>query len=261
MNVLGDLRYAFRLLGRNRGFAVAAVSVIALAIGATTAVFSVVRGVVLTPLAYHDPQRVVLFRAGLAGYPHQALLNPIELLAIRDRSDLFESVGVINLSEGNFTAPAVMAAATAASISDNFFDTLGVPLLLGRSVAACDVGTTWVNGVDIGYEAWQRHFGGDPQIVGRQIEVNNLAMTVVGVLPPGFALNLGAGVAIPTQIDIFYPRASGYDRDSARSRVAIARLKPGVSLETARDAITTLAARLVSVNPSSYKTGAVRLSI
>jgi predicted permease len=261
MNVLGDLRYAFRLLGRNRGFAVAAVSVIALAIGATTAVFSVVRGVVLTPLAYHDPQRVVLFRAGLAGYPHQALLNPIELLAIRDRSDLFESVGVINLSEGNFTAPAVMAAATAASISDNFFDTLGVPLLLGRSVAARDVGTTWVNGVDIGYEAWQRHFGGDPQIVGRQIEVNNLAMTVVGVLPPGFALNLGAGVAIPTQIDIFYPRASGYDRDSARSRVAIARLKPGVSLETARAAITTLAARLVAENPSSYKTGAVRLSI
>jgi predicted permease len=261
MNVLRDLRYGFRVLGRNRGFAVAAVSVMALGIGATAAVFSVVRGAVLTPLPYRDPNRIVLFRADLAGYPHQALLNPIELFAIRDRSDLFQSVGVINLSEGNFTADDVMAPATAASISDNFFDTLGVPLLLGRSVSARDIGTTWVNGVDISYEAWQRHFHGDPQIVGRQIDVNNLPMTVVGVLPPGFELNLGAGVAIPTRIDIFYPRAVDYDRDPARSRVAIARLKPGVSLATARAAITALAVRLVAESPSSYRTGAVRLSV
>ena len=142
MSIVRDLRYALRLLGRNRGFAIAAIGVVALGIGATTAVFSVVRGVVLTPLPYREPERIVLVRADLAGYEHQALLNPVELLAIRDRSDLFESVGVINLSEGNFTAPDVMAAATAASISDNFLDTLGVSLLLGRSVAARDVGTT-----------------------------------------------------------------------------------------------------------------------
>lgn len=261
MNVLRDLRYGVRILARNRGFAVAAVGVVALGIGASTAVFSVVRGVVLTPLSYREPERIVLVRADLAGYEHQALLNPVELLAIRDRSDLFESVGVINLSEGNFTAPDVMAAATAASISDNFLDTLGVSLLLGRSVAARDVGTTWVNGVDISYEAWQRHFHGDPQVVGRTIEVNNLPMTVVGVLPRGFELNLGAGVAIPARIDIFYPRASGYDRDPARSRIAIARLKSGVSLATAGAAMNTLAAQLIAEHPASYPTGAVRLSV
>src|SRR5262245_49173645 len=165
MNILRDLRYGVRLLGRNRAFAVAAVAVVALGIGATTAVFSVVRGVLLTPLPYRHPNRLVLVRADLPGYRHQALLNPEELFALRDRTDLFESVGVINLSEGNFTNADVMAAATAASVSDNFFDTLGVPMLLGRSVGAGDIGTTWVTGVDISYDAWQRHFHGDSNIV------------------------------------------------------------------------------------------------
>jgi len=261
MNLLRDIRYGLRILGRNRGFAVAAVGVLALGIGATTAVFTVVRGVLLTPLPYRDPQRIVLFRAELPGYHNQALLNPEELFALRDRSDLFDTVAVINASEGNFTNQDVMAEATAASISDNFFEALGVPLLLGRPVSARDIGESWVNGIDISYEAWQRHFHGDPQIVGRQIEVNNLPMTVVGVLPRGFELNLGAAITIPTQIDIFYPRAAIYDRDSARSRVAIARLKPGVSLAAARSAIAALAARLVAEHPSSYRAGAVRLSV
>ncbi len=261
MSLVRDLRYGLRILGRNRAFAVAAVAVVALGIGATTAVFSVVRGVLLTPLPYRDPSRIVLFRADLSGYPRQPLLNPDELFALRERSDLFESVAVINVSEGNFTAPEVMSAATAASVSDNFFETLGVRLMLGRSVNARDIGETWVNGVDIGYEAWQRHFHGDPQIVGRQIEVNNLPMTVVGVLPPGFSVSLGAGVAIPTSVDIFYPRAAGYDRDPARSRVAIARLRPDIEIGTVRAAVSTIAARLVAEHPASYKTGPVRLSV
>jgi len=261
MNLLRDLRYGVRVLRRHRAFAVAAVAIVSLGIGATTAVFPIVRGVLLTPLPYSDPGRIVLFRADLPGYRHQALLNPEELFALRDRSDLFDAVAVINISEGNFTALDVMAAASAASVSDNFFDTLGVPMLLGRAVAVRDIGSTWVNGVDISYEAWQRHFHGDADIVGRPIEINNLPMTVVGVLPRGFELNLGAAVAIPSRIDIWYPRAAGYDHDPARSRVAIARLKNGVTLGSARAAVDAIATRLVAEHPSSYKTGAVRLSV
>src|SRR5262245_29505091 len=149
MHVLRDLRYGLRVLTRNPSFSVAAIAVVALGIGATTAVFSVVRGVLLTPLPYRDPDRLVLFRADLPGYERQAGLAPEELFALRDRRDLFESFAVLNVSEGNFTDPDVMAAAAAASVSDNFFDTLGVPLLLGRTVAAGDVGVTWVNGIDI----------------------------------------------------------------------------------------------------------------
>src|SRR5262245_18178534 len=105
MNLLRDLRYGFRILRRHRRFAVAAVAVVALGIGATTAVFSVVHGVLLTPHPYREPGRIVLFRADLPGYAHQAALNGEELFALRDRVDLFESVAVINESEGNFTAP------------------------------------------------------------------------------------------------------------------------------------------------------------
>src|SRR5262245_33210354 len=100
MTLFRDLRYGVRVLGRNRGFALAAVAVVALGIGATTAVFSVVRAVLLGPLPYRDADRLVLFRADLPGYPRSAELNPEELFALRGRSDLFESFAVINVSEG-----------------------------------------------------------------------------------------------------------------------------------------------------------------
>src|SRR5262249_24707773 len=260
MNVFRDLRHGVRILGRHRRFALAAVSVVALGIGATTAVFSVVRGVLLTPLPYRDPGRIVLFRADLPGYARQAALIAEELFALRDQTDLFGSVSVIIAPEGNFMAADVMAAANAVSINDNFFETLGVPLLLGRSVNRSDVGTEWVTGVDISYEAWQRHFHGDRDIVGRTIEINNLPMTVVGVLPRAFRLPLGAGVAIPTTIDIWYPRAAGYERDPFRGRVVIARVKNGVSIEAVQAAVNTIATQLVAQFPARYKTGAVRLS-
>src|ERR671914_325753 len=105
MRFIRDLRLGARILRRHPSFALSAVSVMALGIGATTAVFSVVRGVLLMPLPYREPNRVVLFRADAPGYVHQAALNREELFALRDRADLFESVAVINESEGNLTSP------------------------------------------------------------------------------------------------------------------------------------------------------------
>ena len=90
MLFLRNLRLGTRLLRRNPSFAVSAIAVMALGIGATTAVFSVVKGVLLTPLPFREPDRVVLFRADAPGYTHQAALNREEFFAVRDRSDLFE---------------------------------------------------------------------------------------------------------------------------------------------------------------------------
>jgi putative ABC transport system permease protein len=233
----------------------------ALGIGATTAVFSIVRGVLLTPLPYREPNRLVLFRADLPGYHHEAALTGTELFALRDRSDLFESVAVINESEGNLTSPEDMEAVTAASISDNFFQTLGVSLILGRSITHQDFGKGFVNGVDISYELWERRFQRDPNIVGRAIEVNNIPMRVAGVLPRDFRLYLGAGVPVPPRVDVFYPRGSGYDTDPFRGQIVIARLGRDVTLGAARTAVDALASRAVAEHPSSYRTGAVRLSL
>jgi putative ABC transport system permease protein len=260
MTLLRDLRYGLRILFNNRSFAAAALAVLALGVGASTAVFSVLRHVLLTPLSYREPNRLVLFRADLPGYMHEPALTADEYVALRARTDLFESVAIINPSEGNLTSPDVMAPVTAASVSDNFFQTLGVTPRLGRTVSRRDIGK-WVDGVDLGFDAWQRYFHGDPAIVGRTIEINNRPMTVAGVLPRGFRLYLGPGVTVATRVDIWYPRAAGYDTDPYRGQVVVARLRSDVTLSTARAGVAALAAQLVAQHPSSYRTGAVRLSL
>jgi putative ABC transport system permease protein len=255
-----DLRIGFRTLRRSPSFAVSAISMMALGIGATTAVFSVLRGVLLTPLPYREPSRLVLFRADVPGYSHQAALNREEFYALRARTDLFESVAVINESEGNLTAPDQMEAVTAASASDNFLRTLGVTPVLGRTVSKNDTGKGFVNAVNLTYELWERRFQSDPQIIGREIEVNNLPMHVAGILPKGFKLYLGPDVIAP-RLDIWYPRPESYDSsDPFRGRIVIARLRGGVTLETARAAVDALATRLLADYPSSYQ-GRLRLSI
>jgi putative ABC transport system permease protein len=260
MLFLRNLRHGLRLLRRNPSFAVSAIAVMALGIGATTAVFSVVKGVLLTPLPYREPGRVVLFRADVPGYVHQAAINREELHGLRDRTDLFESVGVLNESPGSLTSPDHMEPVTAVSASDNFLATLGVTPILGRAVTRKDVAEGFVNAVTISYDLWERRFQRDPEVVGRALEVNNLPMRMVGVLPKGFRLHLGPGVIVPA-IDIWYPRPLSYDDEPFRGRIVIARLKDGVSLETVRAAVATLATRLVAEYPSSYTAGPVRLSV
>lgn len=259
MNLLRDLRYGFRTLLANKSFAAAALAVLALGVGASTAVFSVLRGVMLSPLPYREPHRLVLFRSDLPGYSHEAALTAEEYHALRDRPDVFEAVAVLNPAPANLTSPETMAAVTGASVTDNFFDTLGVRMLLGRAATRRDL-TRAVGAVSLGYEVWQRRFHSDPDIVGRQIEINNRPVTVTGVLPD-FQLYLGPGIPLLPRVDVWTPRTAGYDDDPFRGQIVIARLRQGESLEAARAAVTDVAARLVAGHPASYKTGPVRLSI
>jgi putative ABC transport system permease protein len=256
---LRDLRHGVRILAKNPAFAIAALGVMALGIGASTAVFSVLRGVLLTPLPYREPNRLVLFRVDLPGYAHQPALTSDEFLALREQSDLFDSVDAIVESDGNLTSPDDMAALNAVSISDTFFETIGVPLALGRPVARRDVGN--LRSVNISYELWQRRLQGDPAVLGRHIEINNNPMTIAGVLPRGFKAYFGPGASVPPQVDVWYPRGKGYDDDPFRGQVVVARLKRGVSLDTARAAVDALATNLVAAHPSTYRTGAMRLSL
>ncbi|HEV3139847.1 MAG TPA: ADOP family duplicated permease [Vicinamibacterales bacterium] len=260
MTLFRDIRFGCRLLLRHPTFAAAALAVMALGIAATTSVFTVVRGVLLQPLPYRQPDRLVLFRAELPGYAHQPLLTDEEAAAMRDRTDLFESTTGVYDSEGNLTSPDDMEAVAAASISDNFFETLGVPLALGRSVARTDVGRPFMTAVDISYELWQRQYSGDPRIVGRRIEVNNIPVTVVGVLPRGFRLDLGPGVAVARHVDVWYPRADD-DMGTYRYRVVVARLRNGVARSSAQAAVDALMTRLVAARPASYRTGPARLTL
>jgi predicted permease len=261
MTFLRDLRHGFRLLACNPTFAVASLTVVALGIGATTAVFSVVRAVLLQPLPYREPQRLALVRADGPGVVRQALVTGEELAAIRTRPDIFESIAVINESPGNLTSPGDMEAVTAASPSDNFLETLGMRPTLGRMVSLQDIGPKWVTAVDISYELWQRRWHGDPDIIGKPIEINNIPMTIAGILPAGFSLHLGPNVPITPRLDVWFPRGPGYDEAPTRSQTVIARLRGGVSLEAAQATLEKLTAGVIASHPASYHSGAVRLSL
>src|SRR4029078_6239065 len=138
---------------------------------------------------------------------------------------------------------------------------LGQKPFLGRMVSRHDIGPQWVTAVDISYELWQRRWQGDPDIVGKAIEVNNIHMTMAGVLPPRFVLHLGPNVPIPPQLDVWFPRGPGYDEGPTRSQTVIARLRRGVSLEAAQSAVDSLTASVIAAHPAMYHTGAVRLSL
>ncbi|HMD37481.1 MAG TPA: ABC transporter permease, partial [Vicinamibacterales bacterium] len=257
--MIRDLRFGLRILRRYPSYAFAAIAVMALGVGATTAVFSVLRGVLIVPLPYREPSRLVLFRADLSGVAHQAALTSNEYHALKSRTDLFEQVAAAVETDGNLTTPDDMAALNAVAVSDNFLETLGVQPALGRSLRAGDSGPG--GRVAIAYDIWQRHFNGDTSIVGRPIEINNGALTVAGVLPRGFKAYLGAGVALPIQMDVLFLRGKGYDDDPFRGNVVVARLKRGVAIDVARAALDAIAKNVVRDHPSQYATGPVRLSV
>ena len=252
-----DVKFALRSLRRQPSFACAAIAILVLGVGATTAVFSVLRGVLITPLPYRDPGQLVLLRSQLPGSASAPLLTSIEFAALRAQTDIFESVAAAVESAGDLTAPEHMAPISAAAVSGDFLDSLGVAPLLGRAVQRGDAGRA----INISYEIWQRYFDGDPGIVGRTIEVDNSPVNVVGVLPRGFKAYLGSDVVLSPQIDLLHFRSSGYDDDPFRGNIVIARLRRGVRIATARAAVDTLARNLVAAHPGSYRTGPVRLSL
>jgi predicted permease len=256
MTFLRENRLALRALRRQPSTTWTAIAVMSLGIGAVTAVFSVLKGVLLTPLPYTDAARLVLLRADLQGYAHQPLLTNIEYYTLRERRDLFDRVAAIVESTGNLTAPDEMAPLTAAAISDNFLETLGVAPLLGRSVSADEP-----RGVVISHGLWLRHFNADPNIVGRPIEINETRRPVMGVLPASFTLHLGPGVRVPPHVDVFYYRGRGYDDDPFRGNIVVARLRPGVDAATASAAVDAIAVSLVATHPSRYPAGTVRVSL
>jgi predicted permease len=258
--MLRDIRFGFRLLSRSPAFAVAALTILSLGVGATTAVFTVVRGVLLQPLPYKEPGRLVLFRANVPGYPRYPLLTPAELAALRDLTDVFESVAPINQSRANLTSPDDMEAVTAAAVGDNFFETLGVAPAIGRIATGRDAAAT-VPAVTIGDDLWRTHFHGDPAIVGRTIEIDNEPAVVVGVMPRGFRLYQGPGVDVAPRLDVLFPRGRGWDDDPARTTVTVARLRQGITAAAAQAVVDTAIARVVAAHPAAYRTGGIRVSL
>lgn len=248
--ILQDLRFAVRVLARNPGYAVTAVLTLAVGIGAATAIFTVLSRVLLEPLPYREPERLVILRADTATAT-QALLSSQEVAELR-LSGFFDRVGAMNLVEGSLTGEGDMESVTAASATDSFLRVLGVDPLLGRHLSLReDVSDEVVSGVVISYELWQRHYGLAPDTLGRRIDVNNLPVTVVGILPRGFRVHLDPRLAVPERIDLWFPRdLEGTPPE--RFEITVARLKAGVTPAQAQTMLDGISARVVGQYPGAY---------
>jgi putative ABC transport system permease protein len=236
-------------LWKQPGFTLIAVITLSLGIGANTAIFSVVNALLLRPLPYRQPEQLVkVFRA--PPDPAQGMLPSIwsypRFEMLRDGNQSFAEVAGFNQSPYNLTGTDAPERLQVEMVSDGYFPLLGVNTIIGRSFTAEDAGTV----AQLGYGIWQRRYGGDPQVVGRTIELDKEAFTIVGVLPPGFRGQSGtADVWLPMMAAPKFVRTVLTHPNDHWFQV-IARLKDGVTLVQAQADMQRLSVQIEQKYPS-----------
>jgi len=247
-----DLRYAIRTLVRSRSFTLMSTVMLALGIGANTAVFSLVLAVLIRPLPYADPDRVVWLsnentELGVKG----AFLNPADILDFRQQSKTFERIAAWGTLPVNLYGAKKAERVESIFVTPNFFRTLGVQPKLGRDFVEFNEPE---NSVIITHALWQRQFGSDPNVIGRKISFgvratdNNNSSVVVGVLPEASNFPARIDVFTMTELD---PADS--TRGGSHNWRTIGRLKPGVTINEAQAEINTLTDRQAQLYPDTNK--------
>ncbi|HUA87652.1 MAG TPA: ABC transporter permease [Bryobacteraceae bacterium] len=234
-DLMSDLKHAFRILFRSPGFTATAVSALALGIGANTAIFSVVNAVLLKPLPYPAPDRIVeLVNTSPQGsYPGA---SPAKYAAWHARTDVLEDITAYdNRGPGvNITGGDQPEQVPGIHVSHEFFRLFGARLALGRAFSAEEDRPRGPNVVVISNGLWQRRFGSDPHIVGKAITLGRDPYTVIGVLAASFAFDPNADLYLPFQAD---PNSEQQDHYFS----VAARLKPGVGVAAANAALASTA--------------------
>ncbi len=212
-----NVRYGLRMLARNPGFTVAAVACLALGIGATTAIFSVVNAVLLRPLPYAQSPRLVRVFTEFPTFPNGGLrhfwVSPPEYLELKRETKSWDALeGWVN-GGVNLAGSAEPVRAQATFVTGGMLPLLGVQPLMGRLISEADDAPNAPNTAVLSYALWQRAYGGDRGILGRDIRLNGAACTVLGVMPRGFAFPPGETIAtelwVPLQLDPARPGGRG----------------------------------------------------
>ncbi|HEV2913882.1 MAG TPA: ABC transporter permease [Pyrinomonadaceae bacterium] len=253
MNMIGgiwqDLRYGLRMMLKNPAFTAVAVLALGLGIGANTAIFSVVNSILLRPLPFREPDRLVTV---MHNYPKLDLIAPVSPPGFEDyraRTDVFENAGASSGGSFNLTGEGEPERIQARGVTAGFFETLGVEAALGRTFLPEEDKPGNEHVVVLSNGLWQRRYGADPGVVGRTITLDGEGYTVVGVMPAGFRFY--------GQDDAWAPLALNAEMMSPNRRgseflLMIARLKPGVSFEQAQAAMNSVASQIRQDNPQQY---------
>ncbi|MGC2476716.1 MAG: ABC transporter permease [Candidatus Sulfotelmatobacter sp.] len=254
-----DLRYTVRRLRKSPGFTLVAVLTLAIGIGATTAVFSVINGVLLRPLPYPDADRLISISNIDRKEPRWSQsVSSTDVAHWRADNSVFEALEFISHPDFVAMSSAGWGERVAAQhVSARLLPLLGVKSFLGSIPPADLVEKPGFAGVLISYEFWKRHFGGDPHVLGQKMFIDTFSAQIVGVLEPGFDL-FGWGTP---EVYIVHgegnPATSGVD--DVRWFTSIGKLKRGVSIQQAQAAMDVTAGHLVQAFPEAYKDLGVRI--
>jgi putative ABC transport system permease protein len=258
----GDVRYGARMLRKNPGFTAVAVLTLALGIGANTAIFSVVNAVLLKALPYREPERLVMLwtdnPAMNLGF-HELPPAPPDLLDWRSQAQSFAEIAGIRPRTADLSEQGDPERAGGAQVTANFFASLGAQPALGRLFTAQEEELGRDKVAIISHSLWQRHFGGDTNLIGKTITVNRERRTLLGIMPPGFNFPRGAempsayGLAPRTEVWMPFADNAEYWRNAdTRDFIAIGRLKSGVALAQAQAEMSILAQREAKERPATH---------
>jgi predicted permease len=264
--LLQDIRYGWRMLAKTPATTFIVALTLALGIGANTYVFSIINGYLLRPLPVPEPGRIAVLAAQQAGNsPFLYQFSYPDFVDFRKQAAPFADLFVYGIDLAGLSADNKADQFLFSQVSGNYFSGLRVKPLLGRLILPEEENQPGKQLVLVlGYSYWQRRFGGDPHVLGKQVRVNGQSATIVGVAPQGFH-----GTYFPIDMDAYMPLGSAEfatqnapnaltDRNS-RILFAVGRLKPGVSFSQAQASINVITARLASQYPSTDKTVTVQI--
>jgi putative ABC transport system permease protein len=258
-NLWQDLRYGTRMLLKHKGITAIAVLSLALGIGANTAIFSLVDAVLLRPLPFHDPEGLVMVweDATRIGFPRNTPA-PANYADWKAQNQVFEDLAALRYGSYNLTDESDPEKVEAQAVTANFFPLLGVTPVRGRGFAPEEDQPDGNKVVLLSYGLWQRRFGGDPALIGKELLLDGQQHTVIGVMPPGFQF-------LAKETDLWLPMAFSSRELANRGGhylTVVGRLKPGVTLAQAQDDIATITQRINQDHPTTgFELGSAVISL
>jgi predicted permease len=254
--LFNDIRYAFRIMRKSPGFTLIIILTLALGIGANTSIFSIVNAVLLRSLPYYDPGRLVKITFNNPGIGLRDIPFSVpELEDLKSRAGMFKEVSVVLSGPTNLTGAKQPEHLEMLEVSPNYFSMLGTTPEIGRLFGPQDFALGFAEATVISDGLWRRSYGGDPNILGKRLRMDNDPYTIVGVVPAGFR---HPGTTVAKDVEVWvtcgfsgdpYPKPA---RNVKVAREAIGRLKPGIDVTQAQARLTAMASELRTDFPNDY---------